>query len=74
MFRTTFPALALVAGFAMPVLAEDLAMPTGDVILTVSGPLTTANVDGTAQFDLEMLETLDATTFETTTKQKCAME
>tara|TARA_R100001369_G_scaffold18424_2_gene33900 strand:- start:579 stop:1085 length:507 start_codon:yes stop_codon:yes gene_type:complete len=67
MFRTTFPALALVAGFAMPVLAEDLAMPTGDVILTVSGPLTTANVDGTAQFDLEMLETLDATTFETTT-------
>lgn len=69
MLRTLSPALAfaLVAGLALPALAEDLAMPTGDVILTVSGPLTTTNVDGTAQFDLEMLEALDATTFETTT-------
>ena len=67
MLRTVFPALALVAATALPLFAEELATPTGDVILTVSGPLETTNVDGTAQFDLEMLEALDATTFETTT-------
>jgi hypothetical protein len=67
MFRTLFPTLVLVAGFALPALARDLAQPNGDVILTVSGTLKATNVDGTAQFDLKMLEALDATTFETTT-------
>ncbi|APE42418.1 oxidoreductase [Sulfitobacter alexandrii] len=67
MFRALFPALALVAASALSAGAEELAQPQGEVILTVSGPLATTNVDGTAQFDLEMLEALDATTFETTT-------
>lgn len=67
MFRTLLPALAFALSTALPVSAEDLAAPNGDVILTVSGALTTTNVDGTAQFDLEMLEALDATTFDTAT-------
>ena len=67
MFRSLLFALALEAGLALPAVAQDLAPPSGDVILTVSGALKTTNVDGTAQFDLEMLEELDATTFETTT-------
>lgn len=67
MFRALFPALALVAATAPSVGADPLGLPNGDVILTVSGPLEATNMDGTAQFDLEMLEALDATTFETTT-------
>lgn len=67
MFRIPLLAFALAAGLALPALAADLDQPTGNVILTVSGPLTTINVDGTAQFDLKMLEALDSTTFETTT-------
>lgn len=67
MFRTLLPVLALAAAAALPVSADGLSMPEGDVILTVSGPLETANVNDTAQFDLEMLEALDATTFDTST-------
>ena len=67
MFRALFPALALVATSVSSVAAEELALPQGEVILTISGPIETTNVDGTAQFDLEMLEAMDATTFETTT-------
>tara|TARA_R110002020_G_scaffold225869_4_gene436162 strand:+ start:4494 stop:5000 length:507 start_codon:yes stop_codon:yes gene_type:complete len=67
MFRTLLPAFALAVSTALPVFAQELALPKGDVILTVSGSLQITNVDGTAQFDLEMLEALDATTFETTT-------
>ena len=48
-------------------LADDLPMPSGDVILTVSGAIATTNVDDTAQFDLEMLQALDGTTIATTT-------
>ncbi len=67
MFRALLPILALAATAALPVSAKDLPLPTGDVILTVSGSLGATNVDDTAQFDLEMLEALDATTFETST-------
>ncbi|MFZ5962528.1 molybdopterin-dependent oxidoreductase [Thalassococcus sp. BH17M4-6] len=67
MYRSLFPALALVIATALPALAQPLAAPEGEVILTVSGALEVTNVDGTAQFDLEMLEAMDATTFETTT-------
>ncbi|HBR38321.1 MAG TPA: oxidoreductase [Sulfitobacter pontiacus] len=67
MFRALLPVLAFAVIVALPVSAKDLSVPEGDVILTVSGPLETTNVNGTAQFDLEMLEALDATTFETST-------
>ncbi|KEJ96009.1 hypothetical protein SAMN05444149_102366 [Pseudosulfitobacter pseudonitzschiae] len=67
MLRHITLATAALALSALPLLAQDLAAPEGDVILTVSGQIATTNVDDTAQFDLEMLEDLDATTFETST-------
>lgn len=41
--------------------------PSGDVILTVSGTIDTANVDGTAQFDMDMLKALPAHSISTST-------
>ena len=38
--------------------AQDLAQPTGDVILTVSGEITVTNGDGVAQFDRDMIDAL----------------
>lgn len=50
-------AMAVLATFAGK--AEALEVPKGQVVLTVRAPhLTHANVNGTAQFDLEMLEAL----------------
>ena len=41
------------------VFASALAQPQGKVILTMSGKIANTNKDGTAQFDLPMLEQLD---------------
>lgn len=38
--------------------ADALAAPSGPVILTVDGSITVTNVDGTAQFDRDMLSAL----------------
>lgn len=57
-------ALALMPSAA---LAADLAAPQGDVILTVSGLIATTNADGSAQFDLAMLQAMDVQEFTTTT-------
>ncbi|MCO6402110.1 oxidoreductase [Aurantimonas endophytica] len=50
-----------------PAQAEMLAAPTGETILTVSGKITSTNVDGTAQFDRAMLEALGTVSFQTRT-------
>ena len=53
---------------AGPALAEDLAKPSGRVILTVSGNIDQTNTpDSTAEFDLAMLDALPQTRFETST-------
>ena len=67
MFCQLFQTAALVCITAVPTYASDLPAPQGDVILTVSGKLEVTNVEGTAQFDMEMLQSLDNTTFETST-------
>lgn len=67
MLRSIFYATALAALVSAPVFAQDLAAPTGDVLLTVSGLVENTNIDGTAQFDLEMLEALDGEEIETST-------
>ena len=67
MFRQLFQTAALICITAVPIYASDLLAPQGDVILTVSGKLEVTNVEGTAQFDMEMLQSLDNTTFETST-------
>lgn len=51
---------------SIPALAEDLAAPTGDVILTVTGANVT-NSDGAAKLDLAMLEAMGGTEIKTTT-------
>jgi hypothetical protein len=53
--------------FAMTVHAAELAKPTGAVILTVTGEISNFNNDGKAEFDLEMLKAIDATSFATST-------
>jgi hypothetical protein len=60
--------LALVATLlAAPVAAQDLAAPTGEIILTVSGDIAVRNQDDSAVFDLEMLRALGEVSFATTT-------
>lgn len=59
--------IAMTGATGLPAIASDLAAPTGEVMLTVSGNVETTNVDGTAQLDLDMLEAMDTTTIETST-------
>lgn len=47
--------------------AADLPVPTGPVVLTVTGDIAHANADGAAQFDMAMLRALPARRFVTTT-------
>lgn len=47
--------------------AEPLPVPTGPILLTISGAITNTNVDGTAQFDREMLLELGMHRLRTTT-------
>ncbi|SPF29549.1 molybdopterin-dependent oxidoreductase [Pontivivens insulae] len=44
-----------------------LEQPTGQVLLTVSGSIEQTNVGNAAEFDLEMLQNLPVTEFQTTT-------
>ncbi len=62
-----FKALPLLISLASPVWAEELGMPEGDVLLTVSGAIQTQNVENKAQFDLAMLEALGEAVVETST-------
>jgi hypothetical protein len=67
MLRTLLPTLTAVAFSAFAALAQDLPQPEGEVLLTVSGAISTTNNGSTAEFDLDMLKALDDTTIETTT-------
>lgn len=52
---------------ATPIWSEQLSVPTGNVVLTVSGKIGLTNVGQSAQFDMKMLMALPAKEFETTT-------
>jgi hypothetical protein len=67
MFRALSHAMAFLAVSAAPLWANDLAAPEGEVILTVTGLIGVTNVEGSAQFDLKMLEELDSSIVETST-------
>ncbi|SIN77374.1 molybdopterin-dependent oxidoreductase [Vannielia litorea] len=67
MLRRFIPSLAIAAFAALPLAAQELAAPEGEVILTLSGEIATTNAGDTAQFDLAMLEALGTETIETTT-------
>ena len=53
--------------FAMPLAAETMPAPTGDVVLTVSGEITQDNANGTVQLDMDMLRAMDPIVFTTST-------
>lgn len=67
MLRMLFTALVAALITTLPMAAEELAAPEGEVILTVSGAIDRTNADGVAQFDLAMLEALGTETIETST-------
>ena len=58
---SAFVTLALTA----PAMAE-LAIPAGDVILTIDGAITHTNSPDGANFDMDMLQAMPASGFETT--------
>lgn len=61
-------ALAALVALAIPAaLAGELPQPVGKPLLTIQGKIATVNHDGTAQFDLAMLEHLGMVTIETKT-------
>ncbi|MFD2646349.1 oxidoreductase [Devosia albogilva] len=66
---TKFASLILLALALWPGLASaaSLPSPTETPILVISGQIGTSNVDGTAQFDRPMLESMMYTTIETRT-------
>ena len=60
----------LCAGLATPLAAQildDLPVPAGEVVLTISGAISITNNEDTAVFDLAMLQAMPVTTFVTTT-------
>lgn len=64
LIATTLLTLALLP---LPVLAESLEVPAGNVVLTVRGAIANTNVEQTAQFDLAMLDALTQRTTVTDT-------
>ncbi len=66
----SFLALALGGLMALAPLsarASDLAPPTGEVLLSVTGDIANTNADGAALFDRAMLEALPSVTIQTQT-------
>lgn len=61
-----FAAVAGVVG-ARSAFAGSIAKPEGKVVLTMSGKIGNTNEDGTAKFDIAMLEKLGVESFSTTT-------
>lgn len=67
MFRTLIHSLTFIIFLVSPLLAQTLAAPQEEVLLTVSGNVANTNTTDTAQLDLALLESLDRTTIETST-------
>lgn len=59
--------MAAVLFLAGPVWASELAMPRGDIVLTVTGNISVTNLASSAVYDLEMLQALGEVTFATST-------
>jgi hypothetical protein len=68
MRTATVLVLASLAGVpAAPLRADGLPEPTGEVVLTMTGPLEKTNGDGVARFDMAMLRALPVIEFATST-------
>ncbi len=58
-FKRLVAVAAAVMSFSMTATAEQLPMPTGEVILTVSGAIGKTNTQAGAEFDLDLLKALE---------------
>ena len=67
LLNRTMAAFAVAMVTASPMLADGLAAPTGEILLTVTGDFPVKNQDDTAAFDAEMLKAIGEVSFETTT-------
>lgn len=65
--QSALRATAVSLCLAFPVVAEDLPLPAGEVILTVSGAIAASNSEGTAIFDAETLAALGTVEIDTST-------
>ncbi len=59
--------IAMFMALTAAAFGQQLAQPSQQVLLTVSGKISVMNVGDTAQFDMAALQKLPATEFETTT-------
>ncbi|SNS51812.1 molybdopterin-dependent oxidoreductase [Tropicimonas sediminicola] len=64
---TSLAAIAFTVSISGAAGAADLPQPEGEVVLTVSGAISTTNGDDVARFDLDMLSALESRTIATTT-------
>lgn len=67
MFRTILQSFAIIMFSGVLAVAQDLPAPKGDVLLTVSGAVTTQNSETGAELDFAMLEELERRRVETST-------
>ncbi len=66
-FAQTTLSLCVAIVFATAAFAQDIAAPSGDPILTISGELSTTNVGDTLVLDADTLASLGTVTIETST-------
>ncbi|MVO14292.1 molybdopterin-dependent oxidoreductase [Parasedimentitalea huanghaiensis] len=67
MFKTSLASMLLCVLTMLPLQAADLPVPEGRILLQVRGAITNFNIDGAAEFDLEMMRDLDWREIETYT-------
>lgn len=67
LFKTTIAAAAIGFIASGPAAAEALPVPTGEIVLTVTGDIQVTNQGDSAVFDAEMLKAIGEVTFETST-------
>ncbi|WP_109464251.1 oxidoreductase [Albibacillus kandeliae] len=65
--RTLQAAACLALLLPLPLAAQDLPVPEGEPVLTVSGAIGQTNAGDTAVFDMAMLEGMEPVTIETST-------
>lgn len=58
-FKRLVAVAAAIMSFSMTATAEQLPMPTGEVILTVSGAIGKTNTQAGAEFDLDLLKAME---------------
>lgn len=67
MFKTSLASMLLCVLTMLPLQAADFPVPEGRILLQVRGAITNYNIDGSAEFDLEMMRDLDWREIETYT-------